>query len=350
MVKTFFMRPVICTIVFSIVLFSMSALADEISPGIFRTPDTRFDNLPDFPFTPNYIELDGLRFHYVDEGPRDGAAVLLLHGEPTWSYLYRHMIPPLVAAGHRVIAPDLMGFGRSDKPTSVEDHSHQRHVAQMRALVLALDLNDITMFVQDWGGLIGLRVLAEEPDRFARVIVANTGLPGSGGLRGYIGYPLFRFLLWWEGTVTWEELTENPSFIRWAAYSQTVEDMPVGKIVGLVAAGKEGALDPELVTAYDAPFPDARYKAGPRIMPYLVPSELRENAAAWEVLEQWEKPFLTAFSDSDPITRGGEVEFQQRIPGARNRDHLTIQGAGHFLQETHGPQLADAIIRFMQEP
>ena len=336
--------------IFTLILTCMPTLAEEISPGVFRTPDARFENLPDFPFSPNYIELDGLRFHYVDEGPRDGKVILLLHGEPTWSYLYRHMIPPLVAAGHRVIAPDLMGFGRSDKPARTEDHTHQRHVAQMRALISALDLTDITMFVQDWGGLIGLRVLAEEPDRFARVMVANTGLPAAGGLRGYIGYPLFRFFLWWEGTVTWEELAEKPSFIRWVAYSRTVEDMPTGKIVAAVTSGGEGDPDPDLVAAYDVPFPDARYKAGPHVMPYLVPSELRENAAAWKVLEQWEKPFLTAFSDSDPITRGGEVEFQERIPGARDREHLTIEGAGHFLQETHGPQLADAIIRFMQEP
>lgn len=344
------MRFILLAVIFVQAATSMPVVADEISPGIFRTPDARFENLPDFPFSPNYIELDGLRFHYVDEGPRDGSVVLLLHGEPTWSYLYRHMIPPLVAAGHRVIAPDLMGFGRSDKPARTEDHTHQRHVAQMRALVVALDLNDITLFVQDWGGLIGLRVLAEEPERFGRVIVANTGLPSADGLRGYIGYPLFRIFLWWEGTVTWEELTEAPSFIRWVAYSRSVTDMPVGRIVAMVSGGGEDAPSPDLVAAYDAPFPDARYKAGPHIMPYLVPSELRRNADAWKVLEQWEKPFLTAFGDSDPITRGGEVEFQERIPGARNRNHLTIEGAGHFLQESHGPQLAAAIIRFMQEP
>ena len=179
---------------------------------------------------------------------------------------------------------------------------------------------------------------------------SNTGLPSAGGLRGYIGYPMFRFLLWWEGTVTWEELAEEPGFIRWVAYSRNVEDMPTGRIVAAVSAGGEDAMDQDLVAAYDAPFPDARYKAGPHIMPYLVPSELRKNAAAWKVLEQWEKPFLTAFGDSDPITQGGEVEFQERIPGAQDREHLTIKGAGHFLQETHGPQLADVIIRFMQEP
>lgn len=323
---------------------ALPAAADEIRPGVFRTPDSRFENLPGFAFAPHYVEIDGLRLHYLDEGPRDGQVVLLLHGEPSWSYLYRHMIPVLTRSGFRVVAPDLMGFGRSDKPARIADHSHSRHVAQMRELVERLDLRGITLFVQDWGGLIGLRMVAEAPDRFARIVAGNTGLPSAEGISGHIGYPMFRLRLWWEGAVTWEELRARPSFIRWAAYSQTVEDLPVGQIV----AGDLNA-DVELIAAYDAPFPDARYKAGPRAMPALVPSELRQNAAAWRVLEQWEKPFLTAFSDGDPITRGGETEFQRRIPGARGREHATIRGAGHFLQETHGPELAEVIVRFMEE-
>jgi haloalkane dehalogenase len=341
-------RSVLWMTVVALLAAGTPSVADEIRPGFFRTPDSRFENLPDFLFAPHYVEIDGLRFHYLDEGPRDGQVVLLLHGEPSWSYLYRHMIPVLADAGHRVVVPDLMGFGRTEKPSGIAEHSHSRHVAQMRELVERLDLKGITLFVQDWGGLIGLRLAAEVPDRFARIVAANTGLPSADGIRGYIGYPLFRLRLWWEGTVTWEELLAEPGFIRWAAYSQTVEDLPVGQIVagGLVSAGVGNA---EVIAAYDAPFPDARYKAGPRAMPALVPSELRQNAAAWRVLEQWHKPFLTAFSDGDPITRGGEVEFQQRVPGAREREHVTIRGAGHFLQETHGPELADVIVRFMTE-
>jgi len=319
---------------------------DQVAPGVYRTPDNRFDDLPDFPFAPHYGTLDGLRFHYLDEGPREAGPILLLHGEPSWCYLYRHMIPPLVEAGHRVIAPDLMGFGRSDKPASQKAHSHARHVAQMRELVETLDLRDITLFVQDWGGLIGLRVLAEQPGRFSRVVAANTGLPSAKGLRAWLGNPIFRLMLWRQGRVSWEELMARPGFLRWAAYSQTVEDMPVGRII----MGDVREDDPQRAAvrdAYDAPFPDARYKAGPRVMPRLVPSELRENERAWQVLERWDKPFLTAFSDGDPITAGGEKAFQQRVPGARDREHVTVRGAGHFLQETHGPELAEIIDRFM---
>lgn len=342
-------RSILWMAVVALLVTGVTGAADEIRPGVFRTPDSRFENLPDYAFAPRYLEIDGLRFHYLDEGPRDGAVVLLLHGEPSWSYLYRHMIPLLAAAGHRVVVPDLMGFGRTDKPSSITAHSHSRHVAQMRELVERLDLQGVTVFVQDWGGLIGLRLAAEIPDRFARIVAANTGLPSAEGVRGYLGYPLFRLRLWWEGDVTWDALRAEPSFIRWAAYSQTVDDLPVGQIVagGLVGDGPAAAEAADVIAAYDAPFPDARYKAGPRVMPSLVPSELRRNAAAWRVLEQWQKPFLTAFSDGDPITRGGELEFQQRVPGAQGREHVTIRGAGHFLQETHGPELADVIVRFI---
>ena len=327
-------------------LFTTSVSADEISPGIFRTPEARFQGLADYPFAPNYLQLDDVRMHYVDEGPAQAPVVLLLHGEPSWSYLYRTMIPVLSAAGYRVIAPDLIGFGKSDKPAQMSAHSHSGHVAQIRTLIEQLQLLDITMFIQDWGGLIGLRVLADMPDRFAGVVAANTGLPAASGVQGLIGYPLFLAGLWWQGDVTWEALQAEPSFLKWAAYSRRVENMPVGQIVAVDIDNS----DPRyaaLVQAYDAPFPDIRYKAGPRIMPTLVPSELRLNALAWQVLEQWDKPFLTAFSDGDPITAGGDIEFQQRIPGARSQRHVTIAGAGHFLQETHGPQLARIMIEFM---
>lgn len=320
--------------------------ADEVSPGIFRTPDHYFTNLPDYPFEPNYLTVDGMRMHYVDEGPSTGQVVLLLHGEPSWSYLYRHMIPVLANAGYRVIAPDLIGFGRSDKPASRSAHSHSSHVTQIRELVEKLDLQRITLFIQDWGGLIGLRVLAELPERFAGVVAANTGLPAASGFKALIGYPMFRLSLWWQGNVSWDELQAEPGFIRWAAYSQSVDDMPVGQIVA-VDISESDPTRAEIVRAYDAPFPDARFKAGPAVMPALVPSELSLNARAWQVLEQWEKPFLTAFSDGDPITAGGDRAFQRRIPGAAKQQHHTIKGAGHFLQETHGKELAELMLEFM---
>jgi haloalkane dehalogenase len=322
--------------------------ADEIIPGVYRTPDHHFDNLPDYPFQPNYLTIDQLRMHYVDEGPPSGQVVLLLHGEPSWSYLYRHMIPILAEAGYRVIAPDLIGFGRSDKPASKSAHSHSGHVAHIRSFIESLDLQDITLFIQDWGGLIGLRVVAEIPDRFAGVVAANTGLPAASGLRGLIGYSLFRLSLWWQGTVSWEDLQAEPGFLRWAAYSRSVDDMPVGQIVAVDIKQNDAHRD-AIIRAYDAPFPDARYKAGPAIMPSLVPSELRLNAQAWQVLKQWTKPFLTAFSDGDPITAGGDLAFQQRIPGAARQQHVTIRGAGHFLQETHGEELAEVMMQFMSQ-
>lgn len=326
----------------------IEAAADEIAPGIFRTPDHHFANLPDYPFQPNYVMIDGLRMHYVDEGPRNGQVVLLLHGEPSWSYLYRHMIPVLAQAGHRVIAPDLIGFGRSDKPADTAAHSHSGHVAQIRSFLDTLDLHNVTLFIQDWGGLIGLRVLAEVPERFAGVVAANTGLPAASGIRGIVGYPLFRLSLWWQGEVSWEELQAEPGFLRWAAYSRSVDDMPVGQIVAVDISATDPARD-AIIRAYDAPFPNADYKAGPAIMPSLVPSELALNADAWQVLEQWHKPFLTAFSDGDPITAGGDIGFQQRIPGAAGQNHTIIQGAGHFLQETHGEELAELMLVFMAQ-
>lgn len=330
-------------------LGAANTVADEIAPGIFRTPDARFANLPDYPFQPNYVMIDDLRMHYVDEGPRDGQVVLLLHGEPSWSYLYRHMIPVLAQAGYRVIAPDLIGFGRSDKPADMSAHSHSGHVAHIRSLLETLDLQYITLFIQDWGGLIGLRVLAEVPGRFAGVVAANTGLPAASGIQALIGYPMFRLSLWWQGEVSWDELQTEPGFLRWAAYSRSVDDMPVGQIVAVDISEDDPARE-AIIRAYDAPFPSADYKAGPAIMPSLVPSELALNAEAWQVLEQWQKPFLTAFSDGDPITAGGDIEFQQRIPGAAGQNHTIIEGAGHFLQETHGEELAALMRVFMAQP
>jgi haloalkane dehalogenase len=289
-----------------------------------RTPDERFANLPGYPFAPRYVEVDGLRVHYVDEGPPGAPPILLLHGEPSWSYLYRKMIPILTAAGHRAVAPDLVGFGRSDKPVRREDYTYQRHVDWMRGVVEGLDLRGITLVCQDWGGLIGLRLAAEHGERFARIVAANTFLPTG-------------------------DVAPGPAFFAWKEYSQTTPDFHVG---GIVRGGCVTELQPEVEAAYDAPFPDDRYKAGARRFPVLVPVSPDDPAAApnrraWEALGRWRKPFLTAFSDQDPITRGGDRFFQQAIPGAAGQPHATITGAGHFLQEDRGEELARVVVDFI---
>ncbi len=288
-----------------------------------RTPDSRFVDLPGYDFSPNYTDVDGMRMHYVDEGPRDAAPILLLHGEPSWSYLYRKMIPPLAAAGHRVVAPDLIGFGKSDKPVSQREFSYAVHVAWMTRFLEALDLPDITLFCQDWGSLIGLRVAAENERRFARIAIGNGGLP-----TGDQAMPR-AFRIW-------------RAFARWSPW------FPIGRIVDSATVTK---LSDEVIAAYDAPFPSRRYKAGARAFPRLVPATPDDpardaNLAAWQVLEQWEKPFLTTFSNRDPITRGLDKAFQERVPGARGREHVRIRNAGHFLQEDKGEELAEALIGF----
>ena len=293
---------------------------------ILRTPDERFAALPDFPFEPHYADIsDGLRVHYLDEGPRDAAPVLLLHGEPSWCFLYRKMIPVLVKAGHRCIAPDLVGFGRSDKPAAQDDYSFQAHVDWMRELLFdRLDLREITYFGQDWGALVGLRLVAADPDRYARVVIGNGGLPTG-------------------------DRPPNEAFLAWRSYAATAEDLPVGRIVGGGCATKPSA---EVIAAYDAPFPDDSYKAGARSFPSLVPTSPDDpahdaNVKAWETLRAFDKPFLCAFSDSDPITKGAERQFLGVVPGTEGQPHTTIEGGGHFLQEDKGPELAKVIADFI---
>ncbi len=298
---------------------------------LLRTPDERFENLEGYPFSPNYVEVpsgegESLRVHYLDEGPKDGPLVLALHGEPSWSYLYRTMIPPLVEAGYRVIAPDLPGFGRSDKPASKQDYTYQRFVDWMTvALIEELDLSGITLVCQDWGGLIGLRLVAENPERFDRYVVANTMLPTG-------------------------DREPGEAFLAWQKFSQETEDFVVSIVL---AMGTATDLSDEVMVAYDAPFPDDSYKAGARIFPSLVPTSPDDPAAepnrmAWKVLELLDLPVLTAFSDGDPITGGGDLVFQQRIPGTKGQPHTVIEGGGHFLQEDRGSELAAAVIAFMK--
>lgn len=296
---------------------------------ILRTPDSAFDAIVDYPFAPHYAEIsdaDGsaMRLHYVDEGPRGAAPVLLMHGEPSWSYLYRKFIPALAAKGHRVVAPDLIGFGKSDKPADRSDYTYERHVAWMRLWLEAVDLTNITLFCQDWGGLIGLRLVAAFPDRFARLMIGNTGLPVGTG--------------WSEG------------FKNWLDFSQKVETFPVGFIVN---SGCVCDLSPEETAAYDAPFPDERYKEGARQFPVLVPitpehGSVAENIAAWKRLETFEKPVLTCFSDNDAVTAGGEKAFMSRMPGAAGQPHQIISDAGHFLQEDKPEELTALIDDFIR--
>jgi len=295
---------------------------------VLRTPEARFDGLADYPFAPHYSVIPSgnggdLRIHAIDEGPSEAAPVLLLHGEPSWSYLYRGFVAPLVAAGHRVIAPDLIGFGKSDKPAAREDYSYERHVDWMLAWLEVHDLRRITLFCQDWGGLIGLRLVAERPDRFARLVIANTGLPtGEGASEG---------------------------FLAWLAFSQSSAVFPVGHIV---SGGTVRGLSAAEIAAYDAPFPDDSYKAGARQFPALVPvtpehPSVAENRAAWSVLERFTGPVLTCFSDRDPVTAGGDRVFQRRMPGAAGQPHVTISGAGHFLQEDKPDEIVALILSFI---
>jgi haloalkane dehalogenase len=298
---------------------------------VLRTPDREFVGLPDFPFAPHYVDVpsgDGgrLRVHYLDEGDPTAPTVLLMHGEPSWCFLYRHMIPVLVDAGLRCVAPDLVGFGRSDKPAERADYTYARHVAWMQAFFDATALDAVTLVGQDWGGLIGLRLVAAHPERFARVVAANTFLPTG-------------------------DTAVTEAFRRWQEFSQTVPTFPAGAIVN---RGCTSDLTPEVIAAYDAPFPDEAMKAGARQFPMLVPTtpddpEAADNRAAWEVLERYERPFLCAFSDSDPITAGSDRVLKRRIPGCAGQPHTVIEGAGHFLQEDRGPELARVVADFVRD-
>ena len=291
---------------------------------LLRTPDERFADLPAWPHEPRYVDVDGVRIGYVDVGPSDADPVLCLHGEPTWGFLWRKVVPPLATAGHRVVVPDLVGFGRSDKPTRVEDHTYQRHVDWVRGFLDAVQLDRIVLVCQDWGGLLGLRVAAEEPDRFTGICAANTGLP-TGDQR-------------------------MPP--EWHAFKDAVVAASELDVARFVRSGCLEPLTPEAAAAYDAPFPDESYKAGPRALPQILPIRpddpaTEANRAALLALSRWHKPFLTAFSDGDPITRGVDRIMQAGIPGAQGMPHTTIAGAGHFLQEDRGEKLAQAVLTLL---
>lgn len=287
------------------------------------TPEDRFKDLPNYPFDAHYLSMkDGLKMHYLDVGPAEAPVVLLLHGEPSWSFLYRKMIPVLVKNKFRCIAPDLIGFGKSDKPISLDDYSFRKHIDWVREAIEQLDLKDILLFCQDWGGLIGLRLLAEIPDRFSMAVASNTGLP-----TGNVEMP--------------------QAFLDWQEFSKNTPDFNIAKVIQM---GCTETLSPEVLAAYDAPFPSQDYKAGARIFPSLVPTqesdpEAKNNQDAWTKLMTWDKPFLTAFGSKDPITKGAEKIFQAVIPGCKGQDHCLLE-AGHFIQETHGVELAQIVSDF----
>jgi haloalkane dehalogenase len=289
---------------------------------VLRTPDAAFEGLPDYPFAPHYADVDGLRMHYVDEG--QGPVVLMLHGEPSWSFLYRKMIPIFVRAGYRAIAPDLIGFGRSDKPTKADVYTYAAHVAWVRTLLERLDLKDATLFVQDWGSLIGLRLAAEVGERFARIVVANGFLPTA-------------------------RAKVPGAFHAWRAFARWSPVFPIGRIV---ASGCVTKPSPAVRRAYDAPFPSNAYKVGARVFPRLVPIDENDpaipaNRAAWDELGRWTKPFLTLFGKNDPILGRADRPLQEHVPGAKGEPHERFWG-GHFVQEDRGEHLANATVAWMK--
>ncbi|MYE12990.1 MAG: haloalkane dehalogenase [Gammaproteobacteria bacterium] len=345
---------------------------------ILRTPDSRFANLAGYPFEPHYTTVrtdDGsdLRVHHVDEGPADGPLVLCMHGQPVWSYLYRKMIPLLVGEGMRVIAPDLPGYGRSDKPAALEDYSYQRQVDWMGRWLQRNDFSGITFFGQDWGGLIGLRIVVDHPDRFDRVVISNTGLPYNPDLPDEVVKEVERFraetptptLAQMQRALS--QMPGNPAtkFAYWQKFCWETEDMPVGFMMSMTMEkrsnlsratrfllhnlGMGSPFPSDLARAYDAPFPDPSYKMGPRAMPSQVPTlptdpSLQAQREAWEFFSRFDKPFLCAFADDDPVTRGGDAPFRDRVPGAQGRPHTTIKGGGHFVQENCPDQVTAAIV------
>jgi haloalkane dehalogenase len=296
---------------------------------VLRTPDSRFENLAGYPFVANYLDVAAsdtqpLRMHFLDEGPIDGPPIVLLHGEPTWSYLYRTMIPLLADAGNRVLAPDLIGFGRSDKPSRIEDYTYLRHVEWVTAWFERLKLKDVTLFVQDWGSLIGLRIAAEQSDRVGRLVVANGALPAGQG-------------------------RPSPGFLAWRAFARYSPVLPAGLIV---AGGTVRRVPPKVRAGYDAPFPDKRYQAGARAFPQLVPTSpgdpaIPANRAAWQALGRWEKPFLAIFGDRDPILGRADAALIKHIPGAAGQPHARIR-ASHFIQEDSGPELAERVVSWQK--
>lgn len=315
---------------------------------ILKTPESRFDNLKDYPFKSNYMKLGGIRMHYLDEGSENKKTIFLLHGQPSWSYLYRHMIPELVKAGYRVIAPDLIGFGKSDKPADVEAHTYTAHVSWMSTFVQKLGITNAAAFMQDWGGMIGLRVLANNPEWLDRLIIANTALAEAKGFQRWLMPKMLKLLRSTSGKATLNSLEQKMSYGNWAGYFTNSQQLEIGNIMQLLTT-KE--LTQDEIDAYDAPFPTPDYYAGPRKMPEIVASDLDKAYADWQKLKKWSNPVLTLFSDKDPFLadQGYDKLFQTNFPGAKGQPHITVSNASHFLQEDQSRELKNRIIQWLDK-
>ena len=314
---------------------------------VVTTPDSRFENLPDYNFKPNYVKVKGYNIHYVDEGPNDGPVILLMHGQPSWSYLYRHMIPLLSQAGYRVIAPDNVGFGKSDKPVDHASHSYQMHVDVMSHLIDALGIMDVTLFAQDWGGLIGLRVVKQRPNKFARIMISNTTLPAMKGLKGWLGYPIFKRAVSKEGIVQKMNPSDpNFSFATWVAYSKTSDNFD---FADLFQRSTTRELSEDELAGYAAPFPTEETMAGVRMFPSLVVTQLRQNQKIMDdFYAKWDKPFLTAFGDKDTLMAGRDKVWQETVPGAKGQPHSLVKDGAHFIQEDQPEALVKILDEFIR--
>lgn len=347
MLKTILLTIIVVLVAAVAAIILMQSSSDWSTGKVVRTPDSRFDDLPDYPFEPNYLEVQGYRIHYIDEGPKDGEVVLLMHGQPSWSYLYRHMIPLLANAGYRVIAPDNVGFGKSDKPVDWSSHSYQMHVDVMSRFLDGINLKDATLFAQDWGGLIGLRVVEQRPDRFKRIMISNTTLPAMGGLKGWLGYPLLRASVWREGDVQQLDFADPDfSFTTWVAYARTAD---VFSFADLFQHSTSRELSDVELAGYAAPFPNEEFMAGVRTFPSLVASQLRQNQLVMDdFYTKWEKPFITAFGDKDTLMAGRDKAWQNTVPGAKGQAHTLIKDGAHFIQEDKPKELVDKLIAFIK--
>jgi len=315
---------------------------------ILTTPDSAFVDLPDYPFAPNYVEVEGMQMHFIDEGEKDAQVIFLLHGQPSWSYLYRHMVPVLVNAGYRVIAPDLIGFGKSDKPATSDVHTYANHVRWMTSFVRQTGVRHGAAFMQDWGGMIGLRALANQPQWLDRLVVANTALAEMNGLEKFMVPKVLKVMAAAAGKATLDKLANKINYGNWAGYFRHSERLEIGKVIQLLTT-KE--LSSEEMRAYDAPFPSSEFYAAPRKMPEIVAAELDEVNKDWKKLKQWRKPVLTLFSDQDPFLagQGYDEKFQNNFPGASGQPHITINNASHFLQEDQSVQLANKMVDWLEQ-
>ena len=341
----------IILILFIALIYLFQAPTKWRNGPVFRTPESAFQNLQDYPFKANYLDCLGYRVHYLDEGPRDGQTVLLMHGQPSWSYLYRHMIPLLTNDGYRVIAPDNVGFGKSDKPVKQKDHNYQMHVDVMTNFVELMAIDQATLFAQDWGGIIGLRVVAKKPDSFARIMVSNTTLPAAKGVLGWLGYPLFRLSAWRKGSIQSIAISSNDKgkfdFSAWVAYAQTTNNFEFEAL--LQRATTRDMSDAELA-GYRAPYPNNDFIAGVRKFPTMVASQLRQNQKVMkQFYSTWDKPLITAFGKDDLLMAGRDKMWQDDVPGAQGQKHTLIDGGAHFIQEDKPEELVELLIQFIND-